>query len=297
MFKEMLINNTLEFPLDVFIQDSNEEFVTNDIHFHDCFEVIFMIGGGATQDIADKSFTISKNDLVIISPSTPHAMNYLPDIHTRNITIKFLPELLMECFPSIRSKYILPFVNNENSSIIHIDVEDPIHQQILDRFVQLHKEYVDKQIGYEVSTLGILLQILSLLFRTSACCFSDLITKSEIEFDSIEQFCQYIEDHYMEGISLQSVADEFHYSYTYLSKILKKTTGKTFSEYLNFVRVCEFEKRFKNHNESISEAAHNVGFNSVANLNKVYRKIRGCTPTDFLKRKQREIIEATKEKV
>lgn len=294
MFKEILINDRSPFPLDVFVQDSREEFVTNEVHFHDCFEVIFMVEGEAIQSIADKTYKIAKNDLVIISPNAPHAMNYCSDMYTRNITIKFLPELLLECFTSIQSKYILPFVNNENSSIIHIDVSNPIHQQILDRFVQIHREYMDKQIGYEVSTLGILMQILALLLRADNSCFSDLILKSENDLDSIEMFCQYIEGNYMEDITLQSVADKFHYSYTYLSKLMKKTTGKSFSEYLNFVRICEFEKRFNTqYKESITEAAHQVGFNSIANLNKVYRKIRGCTPTDFLKRKERERLEAT----
>ena len=288
--KEIMLTNKWPFPIDVFIQDSCNEFVTNEIHFHDCFEIIYFLDGQALQIINGTECIVKKNDLILITPNTSHALNYISSTSAKNITIKFLPELLNTVPNMTKSKYIFPFLNNQKSTIIHFDMKNTTHLLIRKLFIDIHQEYLGAKTGFELSILGILLQFLALIFRLEILNPIEKILRSETNAAVIDAFCQYIEKNHSNDITLQIAAKDLHYSYAYLSRILKKRTGKTFSEYLNYVRICEFEKLSISKSDTISDIAYNVGFNNIATFNKVYKKIRGYTPTEFLKQKEREVV-------
>ena len=58
----------------------------------------------------------------------------------------------------------------------------------------------------------------------------------------------------------------------------------TLNEYLNSVRVKKAEEYLLDMDISITEAAYMSGFNSIQTFNRVFKKIKGCTPTEYRKR-------------
>lgn len=69
------------------------------------------------------------------------------------------------------------------------------------------------------------------------------------------------------------------------------TIGNTFTEYLNFVRICKAEHMLRS-GSSISDAAYVVGFSSLSYFNRVFKKYKFCSPSDYKKiSKQREGFE------
>ncbi len=91
----------------------------------------------------------------------------------------------------------------------------------------------------------------------------------------------YIEEHYMEDLSLQTVADELAISRGYLSTMLNRHLEMGFSDYLNEVRIehaCLYleQATLKNY-----EIAYKVGFNDDKYFSKVFRKIKGMTPKEY----------------
>lgn len=284
--KEIMITSKWAFPIDIFLQSSDVEFVSNELHFHDCFEIVYVLEGCTTQIINDQEYSLKENDMVLISPNQPHSLNYIPDIPTKNIIVKFLPEIFKPVPIFVESKYILPFVNCAKSTALHFDMNNSVYRSIHSLFLDIYQEYLNKEIGYEISILGKMLQFLALLFRNNLLhsINDEVIPQKHLEV--INKFCQYIEDHYQEDIDLRVAAHDLHYSYSYLSRILKNATGKSFTEYLNYVRVCEFEKLIASSDMNISNAAYKVGFVNITSFNKVYKKLRGYTPTDFLRYKR-----------
>lgn len=61
-FKEELINRNLEFPVDIFIRDNSKEKVTADPHWHDCYEILYILQGSAEQQINNRNFKALKTD-------------------------------------------------------------------------------------------------------------------------------------------------------------------------------------------------------------------------------------------
>ena len=68
---------------------------------------------------------------------------------------------------------------------------------------------------------------------------------------------------------------------SYFCRIFKSAIGATFTEYLNFVRVCKAEKMLSRTNNSILDISEAVGFSSVSYFNRVFKKYRNCSPRAY----------------
>ena len=92
----------------------------------------------------------------------------------------------------------------------------------------------------------------------------------------------YIEQHYPEKISLESLADELGFSPGYVSKCLKKYNNKSFSSLLLEHRINESVKLLANENLTVSEIAYRVGFSDPNYFYKCFQKTMGIPPKKVL---------------
>jgi AraC family transcriptional regulator, transcriptional activator of pobA len=72
-------------------------------------------------------------------------------------------------------------------------------------------------------------------------------------------------------------------SYHHFCRFFKRITGKTFMQYLNFVRVREAEKLILTTDKNISEIAQDVGFAGVSGFNKAFKKEKHLSPIAYKK--------------
>jgi len=87
-------------------------------------------------------------------------------------------------------------------------------------------------------------------------------------------------------ITLASLADRLHVSPEYLSGILNGVLNKNFYDFINYYRVQEFKRICQSEKGSkytIIGMAWDAGFNSKATFNRVFKKIAGVTPGEFVK--------------
>ena len=91
----------------------------------------------------------------------------------------------------------------------------------------------------------------------------------------------FISNHRADNIDLADVARATHVSTFYLCKIFKKATGLTFVEYRNRLRVESAKKMLLNPNLTVSEVAYSVGFQSLTQFNRLFRRVVGMAPTRF----------------
>ncbi len=91
----------------------------------------------------------------------------------------------------------------------------------------------------------------------------------------------FISNHRTDDIDLADVARATHVSTFYLCKIFKKATGLTFVEYRNRLRVESAKKMLLNPNLTVSEVAYSVGFQSLTQFNRLFRRVVGMAPTRF----------------
>lgn len=93
----------------------------------------------------------------------------------------------------------------------------------------------------------------------------------------------FINQHYQEEISLESIADFAGMNPSALCRYYKKHTGKKIFEYLSELRISYAIKLLVNRNINISQVAYNCGYNSLSHFNHQFKYITGRSPSDYVK--------------
>lgn len=98
---------------------------------------------------------------------------------------------------------------------------------------------------------------------------------------------QYIKDHLQERLSLNQVAEVFEISPNYLSSLFKKYNDIGFSEYISQMKISKAKLLMEDYNMKIYEVADQLGFDNAFYFSKVFKKIEGCSPSEYLQTKQK----------
>ncbi len=108
-----------------------------------------------------------------------------------------------------------------------------------------------------------------------------VVKEAQAEAPAITKARAFIAAHQAEEISLADVARAVNLSEFYFCKIFKKETGLTFVDYLARVRVETLKQLLLNPHKRVSEAAYEVGFQSLSQFNRVFRRIAGEAPSSY----------------
>ena len=99
--------------------------------------------------------------------------------------------------------------------------------------------------------------------------------------ETLKKAKKYIAEHISEEISRKEVADLVYLNPDYLSKLLKKDTGLSFSEYVLECRISLAKMLLQATGKSIQEIAGMTGFNSASYFSKIFKQETGMTPAAF----------------
>ena len=97
----------------------------------------------------------------------------------------------------------------------------------------------------------------------------------------IKKAMLYISEHFSNPLTLEEVAAYVHLHPSYFSTLFKSSTGSSFKEYLNMVRIEESKRLLSNTDYSIIDIAVAVGFEDQSYFSKVFKKYTGLTPKQF----------------
>lgn len=96
-----------------------------------------------------------------------------------------------------------------------------------------------------------------------------------------KEILKYIQEHYAEDLSADSVADAFGISSVYLHQQFKKEVGDTFLNYVMSVRMEHAKILLKHSTYKINTIAEKVGYHSSQYFSQIFRKNVGCTPIEY----------------
>lgn len=113
--------------------------------------------------------------------------------------------------------------------------------------------------------------------------FIEVLQKSKNEkFNGIVKVAiQYINEHYREDIGVEHIAAITYVTPNYFSRVFKKETGKSFTEWINIVRLDKAKILLKDLKLRVYEVAEKVGYNDYKIFTHNFRKYVGCTPKEY----------------
>lgn len=82
---------------------------------------------------------------------------------------------------------------------------------------------------------------------------------------------------------MAGVSKRFRLSESHFSRIFRRGTGNSFTDFLIRVRVSRACQLLMQSDENIATICYDVGFNNVANFNRRFLDVKGTTPSAFRK--------------
>lgn len=117
--------------------------------------------------------------------------------------------------------------------------------------------------------------------QLSALINQIVLEQQNAEPPLVQKAREYIEQHKLEPLSLADVARASGASVFHFCKVFKKTTGLKFTDYVARVRLEDAKAQLLNPSRRVSEIAYDVGFQSLTQFNRMFKRIFGQSPTEF----------------
>jgi AraC-like DNA-binding protein len=277
-YKEKLEYSGLTFPFSIILQENRSSGKVVDLHWHDWYQVIFMIEGEGTVGIGDQEYALYPNHIVILNREEDHSFSIAPTQSATYMVMMFHPDMIKSMGMSIvESKYIMSFFNDLKSRVYSFSEDIESSKRLKSIFYELYNEYKEKATGYELVIKGYMYQFIAMLMR---CGFFKEGIYNSHELERLSSIFTYIERHYKEALDMQQVANHLNMSYSYFSKYFKQATGKTFKQYVDYLRISEAEKLLLSGLYNVTETARQVGFNDVSSFNRVFKRVKNYSPKE-----------------
>lgn len=261
------------------------------MHCHDCLEIDYIERGTATYLVENNSYDMQPGDIMVINNSERHMI--IPD---KNCTILMLIFDLDFVWQYIHEySYLDPFFHRTAYFSNRIRRQDAFYQELYDCMDKISYEYGLQEEGWQVMTRSYLIQILINLCRhydKSESENEDILPNYPGAYDKLRPVVDYISDHFREQITLDTLADEAMMSRNYLCSFFKKTFGITIFEYIEQERINYCTMLLDSSDLSITEIAMKAGYNSISYFNRIFKRIKGCSPRQYRKNKAEAIAAA-----
>ena len=128
--------------------------------------------------------------------------------------------------------------------------------------------------------LGMVLQAADELYGKEILSIQELaVEKNKL----VEIAMEYVQEHYYERISLTDVAGKIGVTPGYLSTLFQKQLDQGFVDFLNGIRIARACAYLEQNYLKTYEIAYKVGFNDEKYFSKVFKKVKGCSPSEYKK--------------
>ena len=251
-------------------------------HCHPEIEITYVKEGSMHYRTNNRSFHLKEGDIIFCNSNALHSAEMENQKDCSYIPITFDPKLIYGFFQStICTKYVDPVIQNLAVCGVHIDYSEKWHETFRDRMLEVITLDKKKPDFYELD-ISIRMQILWRLL-VEHLPHQPVSTASDFtEYERIRMILSYIEQNYMNQITLDDISEHIHLCESECTRLFKRHMNTTLFSFLQEYRI-ERSLEYLNTKESISSIAEKTGFSDSNYYSKVFSKIKGCSPREYRK--------------
>lgn len=249
------------------------------LHQQQTWELSYIITGSGVRTIGNVIEDFSKGEIILIPPNIPHCWSFDESTHDlegkiENITIVIENDFLERCkniFPELFFA-ISELQSNENA----VSFED----ELLKELQILMTSMIDQD------SVGRLSSFITLLQLISHCKEMHIVGKPIVENKKekkLQEIYLFILSNFQRDITLDEISKSAGMQKSSFCVFFKKMTGKSFFTYLTEFRIessCQMLLKTK---LSVAEICIASGFNDIPYYNRVFKKSKNTTPTQYRK--------------
>ncbi|HLA59527.1 MAG TPA: AraC family transcriptional regulator [Puia sp.] len=248
-------------------------------HYHPEFEITWVEKGHGNRLVGDHFVQFKPDDLVIIGKNLPHtwASDQMVKGKLSATVIQFDEDILKSFLDLAEFESVKKLLWRARLGLF-------FPGKNIQPAIQLIKELPDKK---GVEKISWLLKILDLLTRLKSVSLASAYfepARGDLNKSRIIRVCQYIQENSTEKISITDTAAMIHLSKSAFCKFFKRTTGHTFSYYVNEIRIGQAAVLLAESDKTIADICYSCGFESLTYFNRVFLKKKGLSPREFRKK-------------
>ncbi len=248
-------------------------------HSHNYVEVVYMCHGTTTHIANGKAVTLHPGELLFLGQG---ARQEILPAGKDDIAVNFiiLPqffdkalEMLDEGETPLR-KFIVDSLRGNNANCLYFQVADvlPVQNLVENLIWSLLGNPSPNRRSICQTTMGLL--FMQLMNHT------DRLASQATEEAAIVRVLHYIEENYCSG-SLTEIAGTLHYDLFWLSREIKRRTGKTYKELLQEKRLMQAAYYLKHTQLHVDEISNAVGYSNISYFHRIFQAHYGMTPKKY----------------
>lgn len=251
-------------------------------HYHAQFELLYISQSNGIRFVGDSVSQFFPGDLVLVGPYLPHLWRNDPSYYAeddinkvKTIVIKFTRNFVGE-----------GTFNNPEFAEINQLLEDSNYGVSFGNKTS-KKMHGDLMGIIDLTPAQQSIKLMDLLCRLSMTDDKEMLSSTDMRqyttenSQRLDTVLKYISVNYTEEISLDDVADVACMTTNSFCRFFKKMTNKSFTKFLNEVRIRNASRLLVQEEYSISEVCYSVGYKSITNFNKQFKQITGSTPRTY----------------
>lgn len=257
-------------------------------HYHPELELVLSLKSTGTRFVGDSIKKFEEGDVVLIGKNLPHMwlnddvyFQKDSDLWAEDIVIHFNRDFLGNGFLEINEmRPIAALLQRSRYGIKFIDLPNKLVRDLL-KINQL-------EAGFKRT-----MKFTKLLYRLAQHkTFELLSTEGFVQSfkknqnEQLDKTYEYIFENFARPISLTDVAAVANMNPSAFSRFFKRVNRKTFSSYLNEVRIGYACKRLMENKSTISAICYESGFNTISNFNRQFKTIKQMSPSEYLARQK-----------
>lgn len=271
-----MIQNQMKYELDVTDEYGfilYERFISAGtkfpMHWHEFLEFEIIVSGSAEHIYNGNRYTVEAGDAYMMCYYDFHSLTAFTDVKLYSIHFN----------KSLLDQEMTQFLDYNK---FHCRFPEEEAGRIIQRIKELTGETDRKLPFHNLIIKNIITEIVIAMIRKSSA------DKMHVAPLPIQQAIAYMNEHFLEKITLEELAEQLSFSTNYLGQLFKNQIGCTFNEYLNTLRLKYACSLLVASDMPVKEVAYISGYSSVEYFMYVFRKKMGMTPGEY--RRQGETV-------
>ncbi|MGN1369391.1 MAG: helix-turn-helix domain-containing protein [Aristaeellaceae bacterium] len=246
-------------------------------HFHSAVEVILPLRGEVVAELEETVYHVREGEVIIIPAGCTHGLRMGEGSERELVLYEMNGVFTMKEFSAFRQMMAKP---------VYLDVAHPCREQVRDIYFKIIAVHRTGALLRNLHNYALLLEIYAILgeyylMNNATAAEMNTLHRQLSGEDAFNRALDHLNKNCMDDLTLDSLAAYAGFSRYTLSRMFRQHTGVTFTQYLSRRRVDMAMELLSGTRMPVTQVALQCGFNSIATFNRVFREVKGCTPTQY----------------
>lgn len=281
-YQEKKSHGNPHFPYNTYPCSIPLDFPQVPLHWHDELEFIYIKKGRGTVTIDFHSYPVAAGAIALILPGQLHSIGQYEQESMEYENIIFHPDILISRkADACSTDFLSPLFSGALAVPPLYPLDAPHYAEIAACLDANDNICRTMPTGYELFLKS---QLFMLFFTlTGKCALASPPKKNTRSLEKLKQILKYVENHYMDKLTIAMIAKETGISPSHFMKYFKNMMGTSFTCYLNDYRLTMASRLLLSSDSSILAIANETGYENLSYFNRAFKKKFQMTPREYRK--------------